>query len=175
MIWELCLKIQGKAQSGQGHSMKPKILVSACLIGQPVRYDGKDKNKVSEISELKEKYDIIPICPEVMGGLPIPRPQSEIKGDKVINILGKDVTENFKKGAEKALELAKENKVLFALLKQSSPSCGTKTIYNGNFEKVKIEGMGVTAKLLSENGITVYCEEDIKDILNGNTINLKKY
>ena len=144
--------------------MKPKILVSACLIGEPVRYDGKDKNTISELLKLKEKYDIIPICPEVMGGLSIPRPPSEIKGDKVINILGKDVTENFKIGAEKALMLAKENKILFALLKQSSPSCGTKTIYNGNFEKVKISGMGVTAKLLFENGITVYSEEDIENL-----------
>ena len=145
--------------------MKPKILVSACLIGEPVRYDGKDKNTLKELNALKEKYDIIPICPEVMGGLPIPRPPSEIRGDKVINTLGKDVTENFKKGAEKALQLAKENKVLFALLKQSSPSCGTKTIYNGNFENVKISGMGVTAKLLFGNGITVYSEEDIEKIL----------
>lgn len=144
--------------------MKPKILVSACLIGEPVRYDGKDKNTISELLKLKEKYDIIPICPEVMGGLLVPRPKSEIKDDKVINILGKDVTENFKKGAEKALMLAKENKVLFALLKQSSPSCGTKTIYNGNFENVKISGMGVTAKLLFENGITVYSEEDIENL-----------
>ena len=99
-----------------------------------------------------------------MGGLPIPRPKSEINGDKVINIIGKDVTQNFKEGAEKALQLAKENKVLFALLKQSSPSCGTKTIYNGNFENVKVSGMGVTAKLLFENGITVYSEEDIENL-----------
>ena len=144
--------------------MKPKILVSACLTGEPVRYDGKDKNTISELLKLKEKYDIIPICPEVMGGLPIPRPKSEINGDKVINIIGKDVTQNFKEGAEKALQLAKENKVLFALLKQSSPSCGTKTIYNGNFENVKVSGMGVTAKLLFENGITVYSEEDIENL-----------
>ncbi len=146
--------------------MKEKILVSACLIGEPVRYDGKDKNTLKELEVLKEKYDIIPVCPEVMGGLLVPRPQSEIKGDKVINILGKDVTENFKKGADVALRLAKENKVLFALLKQSSPSCGTKTVYNGNFEKVKVAGMGVTAKLLLENGITVYSEDDISKILH---------
>ncbi len=148
--------------------MKPKILVSACLIGEAVRYDGKNKNTLKDLQQLKEKYDIVPVCPEVMGGLPVPRPQSEIKGDKVINIIGKDVTKNFEKGAREALRLARENKVLFALLKQSSPSCGTKTIYNGNFEKVKIEGMGITARLLFEEGITVYSEENMKEILNCN-------
>ncbi len=144
--------------------MKPKILISACLAGKAVRYDGKDKNTLEDLERLKEKYELVLVCPEVMGGLPVPRPQSEIKGDKVINIEGRDVTSEFNKGAEEALRLARENDVCFALLKQSSPSCGTKTIYNGNFEKVKIEGMGITARLLTKNGITVYSENDIKEI-----------
>lgn len=140
---------------------KRKILLSACLAGENVRFDGKIKNVLPNINELCKKYDVILVCPEVMGGLPIPRPQSEIKDGKVINIKGKDVTDNFIKGAEETLRLAKEYKVEFAILKQSSPSCGSKTVYNGNFEKIKIPGMGITAQLLSKNGIKVLSEEDI--------------
>ncbi len=148
----------------QNKIMKKKILLSACMAGEPVRYDGKVKNTLPQLEQLKEKYDIILVCPEVLGGLPVPRPQSEIKNGRVINIAGKDVTENFIQGAEEALRIAKENNVSFAILKQSSPSCGSKTIYNGNFEKIKVDGMGVTARLLSENGIKVYSENDISDI-----------
>ena len=140
---------------------KRKILLSACLAGENVRFDGKIKNVLPNINELYEKYDVILVCPEVMGGLPVPRPQSEIKVGRVMNIEGKDVTENFRKGAEETLRLAKEHKVEFAILKQSSPSCGSKTIYIGNFEKIKIKGMGITAQLLSKNGIKVLSEDDV--------------
>lgn len=140
---------------------KEKILVSACLLGQYVRYDGKIKEVTPQIKELCDRYEVIPICPERDGGLPIPRPQNEIVGGKVMNILGKDVTKEFVKGAELALETAKKNNVKKAVLKQSSPSCGTKFVYNGKFEGVKINGMGITAKMLSENGIEVLGEDDL--------------
>lgn len=141
---------------------KEKILVSACLLGKYVRYDGKIKEVSDKIKNLCEKYDVIPVCPEVDGGLPTPRPQNEILGDKVMNILGKDVTAEFNKGAEIALKKALENNVKFALLKQSSPSCGSKKIYNGKFEGIKIDGMGITARLLRKNGIEVLGEDDLQ-------------
>lgn len=141
--------------------IKEKILVSACLLGHHVRYDGKIKEVSEKIKKLFEEYEVIPICPEMDGGLPMPRPQNEIVGDIVMNIEGKDVTENFVKGAKKALEIARLNNVKKAVLKQSSPSCGTKTVYNGKFEGVKIKGMGITAKYLSQNGITVLGEDDL--------------
>lgn len=140
---------------------KEKILVSACLLGEYVRYDGKIKEVSDKIKELQEKYDVIPICPEVDGGLPTPRPQNEVLGDKVMNILGEDVTKEFVKGAEIALEKAMKYNVKKAVLKQSSPSCGTKKIYNGKFEGIKIDGMGITARLLTKNGIEVLGEDDL--------------
>ncbi len=140
---------------------KEKILVSACLLGEYVRYDGKIKEVSDKIKELQEKYDVIPICPEVDGGLPTPRPQNEVSGDNVMNILGEDVTKEFVKGAEIALEKALKYNVKKAVLKQSSPSCGTKKIYNGKFEDIKIDGMGITARLLAKNGIEVLGEDDL--------------
>lgn len=140
---------------------KEKILVSACLLGEYVRYDGKIKEVSDKIKELQEKYDVIPICPEVDGGLPTPRPQNEVLGDKVMNILGEDVTKEFVNGAEIALEKAMKYNVKKAVLKQSSPSCGTKKIYNGKFEGIKIDGMGITARLLTKNGIEVLGEDDL--------------
>lgn len=140
---------------------KEKILVSACLLGEYVRYDGKIKEVSDKIKELQEKYDVIPICPEVDGGLPTPRPQNEVSGDKVMNVLGEDVTKEFVKGAEIALEKALKYNVKKAVLKQSSPSCGTKKIYNGKFEGIKIDGMGITARLLAKNGIEVFGEDDL--------------
>lgn len=140
---------------------KEKILVSACLLGHCVRYDGKVKEIDSKIKKLCEEYDVIPICPEVDGGLPIPRPKNEIVGDKVLNINNENVTDYFVSGAKKALEIAIQNNVKKAVLKQNSPSCGTKTVYNGKFEGVKIKGMGITAKYLSQNGIKVLGEDDL--------------
>ena len=104
--------------------------------------------------------EIIPICPEIYGGLPTPRPASEIKGDKVFNINNEDVTENFKKGAEETLKLAKRLGVKKALLKSKSPSCGYKKIYDGTFTNQLIDGNGITTRLLLENGFEVLTEKD---------------
>lgn len=140
----------------------PKILVSSCLYGKCTKYDGTN-NLLKHPLFLKWKNmgELVCVCPEELGGLPTPRPCSEICGAKVMNSEGKDVTENFNKGAEKTLEIAKENNVIFAILKQGSPSCGCKKIYDGTFSDNKISGMGVTARLLTDNGIVVFDEDDM--------------
>ncbi len=140
----------------------PKILVSACLYGKCTKYDGTNNIlKHPLFMKWKNMGELIPVCPEVLGGLPTPRPCSEIKDNKVINTAGIDVTEEFNKGAEETLKIARENGVTFAILKQGSPSCGCKKIYDGSFSGTKISGMGVTARLLTDNGIVVFDEDDI--------------
>ena len=143
---------------------KPCIVVSACLMGMCVRYDGIVKNTLSCLDKLSEKYRLVPVCPEMLGGLGIPRLQSEIKGGRVINIEGKDVTEQFKKGAEEAYKIFKENNAEFALLKESSPSCGVNTVYDGTFTGRKINGYGITAGYFKEKGIKVISEKNIDEL-----------
>lgn len=133
--------------------------ISACLCGVCCRYDAKTKC-AEEIRRIYDEGRAILICPEVMGGMDTPRKPSEIVGDKVLNCDGEDNTAYFRKGAEKALELCRKYKVRKAILKQNSPSCGSKHIYDGTFSGVLKEGMGVTAKLLSDNGIEVSGEKD---------------
>jgi len=140
----------------------PKILVSACLYGECTKYDGTcNLLKHPLFLKWKNMGELIPVCPEVMGGLPTPRPCSEIKDGKVVNTEGQDVTDNFNKGAQEALKIARENGITFAILKQGSPSCGCKKIYDGTFSGKKISGMGVTARLLTDNGIVVFDEDDM--------------
>ena len=134
--------------------MKEKILVSACLLGINCKYDGGN-NASKEIDEFLKDYEIIPICPEIMGGLPTPRKASEIKNNKVINIEGQDVTKEFEKGAQESLFLAKKYNVKKALLKAKSPSCGNGKIYDGTFTKTIIDGDGKTTQLLKENRIEI--------------------
>lgn len=134
--------------------MKEKILVSACLLGTNCKYSGGN-NYSEEVMEYLKDYEIIPICPEQLGGLPTPRPASEIIGDKVINNEGTDVTSNYQKGAEEALKIAKLLGIKKALLKAKSPSCGNGKIYNGTFSGTLIDGDGITTKLLKENNIEV--------------------
>ena len=141
-----------------------KILISACLIGDNCKYDGGN-NLNPHIESLLEKYELIPFCPEVEGGLPIPRTASEQRGDYVVMQDEKDVTRNFELGARKALMLCLYLKIKIAVLKERSPSCGTHQIYDGSFTGKKIDGMGVTARLLKENGIKVYSEDEIEQLL----------
>ena len=145
--------------------MKTKILVSACLLGYKCRYDGKS-NKNDDVIALGEEYELISICPECFGGLPIPREPAEIKDGRVVNILGEDVTEQFKSGAEQSLYIAKECNAPCALLKENSPSCGCGKIYDGSFTKTKIDGNGVTAQLLVDNEIQVFTEAEIRRLKN---------
>ena len=138
------------------------ILVSACLLGEPCRYDGKSK-PCDRVIALKGTYNLIPICPEVMGGLPTPRTPSEICGERVLMKDGRDVTENYNRGAQKALEIARENACTVAILKEKSPSCGSGLIHNGLFDGGLVEGDGITTQLLKQNGIRVLGESEITE------------
>ena len=141
-----------------------KILISACLVGDKCKYDGHT-NYTPLIKDLLEKYELVPFCPETEGGLPTPRKPSERKGDKVVNNAGKDVTRNFQLGAEKALNICKYLNIKIAILKENSPSCGVNQIYDGNFKNKLIKGEGVTTELLRKNGIAVYNENQIEELL----------
>ena len=141
-----------------------KILISACLIGDKVRYDGKS-NYNPKIQNLLEKYELVPFCPEVEGGLSIPRIPCERYNGKVINKDGKNVTKYFEKGADLALNICQYLGIRIAILKENSPSCGTKKVYNGKFEGKLISGEGVTAELLKRKGIKVISEEEIDSLL----------
>ena len=142
-----------------------KILISACLVGDKTRYDGKG-NYHPLVKELLEKYELVPFCSEVEGGLSIPRVPSEIKGDRVVNKSGKDVTRNYMAGAEKALNICKYLDIKIAILKDGSPACGVHQIHDGNFSGRKIKGMGITASLLAKNGIKVISEDEIQTLLD---------
>lgn len=141
-----------------------KILVSACLLGTPCRYDGKSV-PCDRVINLKERFELIPFCPEVAGGLKTPRTAAERQGDSVVTSSGCDVTKEYKSGAEQALQIAKENGCTVAILKEKSPSCGKGKIYDGTFRKVLADGNGVTAQLLLEHGITVVGESEVEMLL----------
>jgi len=136
-----------------------EYIVSACLCGEKARYDGK-ANTNEKIKQLVEEGKALPLCPEIEGGLPVPRHPCEIKNNKVINNIGVDKTADFLKGAEKTLQLCKKYKIKKAILKEKSPSCGTRFIYDGTFTGTLIPGQGITAKLLRENGIRVVSDEE---------------
>ena len=141
-----------------------KILISACLVGDNVKYNG-DNNLTPKLDALLEKYELIPFCPEVEGGLSIPRSPAERVGDKVINRDNEDVTDAYRRGAELAFNICLFLKIKKVILKEKSPSCGSKIIYDGSFSHKEISGMGVTAEYLKEKGIEVYSEEDIDSLL----------
>ena len=135
-------------------------LCSACLMGICCRYDGKSKPNKKIITLLKEET-LIPVCPEQLGGLPIPRAPSEIKGGKVYSKDGIDVTDSFKKGAHETLKVAKLFNIKNAIFKQKSPSCGCGKIYDGTFSGKVINGDGITTLMMKQNGISVISEDDI--------------
>lgn len=137
------------------------VLCSACLLGIKCRYDGKIKpNK--KVIKLTKKAILIPVCPEILGGLSTPREPAEKRGEKVVTKTGKDVTKNFKEGAKQVLKIAKLLGIREAILKQKSPSCGCGKIYDGTFSGKIIKGDGVTTTLLKRNKIKVISEEDLK-------------
>ena len=140
-----------------------KIIVSSCLLGLNCRYCGGGALN-AEVLKLNEEHQLIPLCPEQLGGLPVPRLPNEILNGQVINKDGTNETCAFNRGAQEVLSLAKRMGCTCAILKERSPSCGSRTIYDGTFSGTKISGMGVTAKLLHENGIKVVSEENIEDL-----------
>ena len=140
------------------------VLISACLYGEKCRYDGGD-NLVLQLDKIKKFCNLFPVCPEVLGGLETPRNPSEIIGENVVSNVGKDVTNEYKKGAEIALETALRNSCKIALMKAKSPSCGSGKIYDGTFSRKLTDGDGITVKLLKEHGIKVFDETQIKELL----------
>lgn len=151
-----------------------KILISACLLGREVRYNGSSLALSSQILDRWLSEDrIFPSCPEVDGGMLIPRAPAEITEGEgsdvlagrscVVDINGLDVTEYFVRGAERALNLCREHNIKVAVLADGSPSCGSSLIYNGRFEAVKKAGAGVTAALLRQQGIQVFTQHSIKE------------
>ncbi len=151
-----------------------RILISACLLGEKVRYDGQQLEFHSEILEQwKREGRLVPVCPEVEGGLPTPRPPAEIiSGDGedvlkgkawLVNIRGIEVTENYLRGADRALKLALQHHIRMAVLKARSPSCGIGQIYNGTFSGNLKPGDGVTVALLKRHGIRVFHEGQLEE------------
>ena len=140
--------------------MKEKILVSACLLGVDCKYSGGNNYNEKVLKYLKD-YEVIPVCPEIMGGLSTPRPPSERIHNKVISNQNIDVTNEYTKGANETLKLAKLFNIKKALLKAKSPSCGKGTIYDGTFTGTLVEGNGVTVELLEKHDIKVITEQDL--------------
>lgn len=149
-----------------------KVLVSACLLGEPVRWDGRGAALRSDaLARWEREGRIVPFCPETAGGLPIPRPPAEIVGGSGADVLagraavrtreGEEVTAPFLLGAEAALRRARLEGIRVAVLKERSPSCGSHRIYDGSFSGMRVGGEGVTAALLRQAGVRVFSEEQI--------------
>ena len=145
--------------------MKEKVLVSACLLGVGCRYDGLSRPN-AEVISLFDRYELVPFCPEVYGGLPTPRTPSEIVGGRVVMADGKDVTLEFTKGSEEALRLCKLLGIKKACLKAKSPSCGVGLIYDGTFSGRLVEGYGITARALAEASVLVVSEDGLAELEN---------
>ena len=139
-----------------------KYLISACLCGEKCRYDGGSFDYPA-LRKLAEDGVALPYCPEHEGGLPIPRKPCEIVGDKVLAADGTDCTIEYTRGAEGALWLCQQHGITAAILKESSPSCGSTRIYDGTHTGTKIPGMGLAARLLSEYGIALYSEKALPE------------
>ena len=153
-----------------------KLLVSACLLGDPVRYDGRSKLLRDEgLERLMAQGRVVRYCPEVAGGLPVPRPAAEIQGGdgdaviagvaRVLTGEGEDVSDCFIDGAEQTLELCRQQQVSAAVLSEGSPSCGSGHIYDGSFTRSTIPGSGVTSALLAQNGVKVFNQHQLEEAL----------
>lgn len=146
--------------------------ISACLAGVFCRYDGRS-NEISELRQLVAEHQAIVVCPEVLGGLPTPRTPAEIIGGdgfavwegraKVVDQKGRDVTEAFKNGARQALEKLQAANVTTLILKEKSPSCGSRLVYDGTFSGVKVTGVGVATAYFLNHGLRVYSEENWRE------------
>ena len=139
-----------------------KILVSHCLLGEPCRYDGASRLDRQVLELHKAGHTLIPVCPEVLGGLDTPRAPAELQPDgRVVNEEGEDVTAAYQAGAQAVLRIAKEQGCTLAVLKARSPSCGCGEVYDGTFTRTLKGGWGVAARLLMEAGVTVMDEENL--------------
>lgn len=143
---------------------RPAILISACLMGVHCRYDGGGKT-LPELDELMRLAQLVPVCPEIMGGLPTPRTPAERVGDRVLMRDGTDVTDAFCRGAQEACHLAKLYGAQLAVLKERSPSCGSDMVYDGSFSGKIVPGWGVAGEKLRENGLEVYGESRVGELI----------
>ena len=133
------------------------LLISACLMGVNCKYNGGNNALPEDVLRmLRLRYHLIPVCPEVAGGLPTPRVPSERRGDAVINRDGQDVTAQFRRGAELAVRLAARFDAHMALLKSNSPSCGSGYVYDGSFSGRLVPGDGITAEYLKNKNLTIF-------------------
>nr|BFD45088.1 DUF523 domain-containing protein [Pseudomonas sp. FFPRI_1] len=148
--------------------MMHKILVSRCLLGHRVRYDGGASGPFAQLASWQQEGRVVALCPEVAGGLPTPRAAAEIPGGQGVDVLegkapvltrdGEDVSGEFLCGARQALELVEKHGIRIAVLKANSPSCGNLLTYDGTFSGVRVQGEGVTAALLRRHGVRVFSE-----------------
>ena len=153
--------------------MSHKVLVSRCLLGHRVRYDGGASGPYAQLAQWQDEGRVIALCPEVAGGLPTPRAAAEIPGGQGVEVLagkasvitteGEDVTEAFVSGAQQALALVERHGIRIAILKANSPSCGNRLTYDGSFSGTKVEGQGVTAALLARAGVQVFSELELEE------------
>ncbi len=139
-----------------------RILVSACLLGVRCRYDGESK-ACPAVLDLAKEHELVPVCPEQLGGLPTPRTPAEIQGERVVTRDGRDVTKEYQKGAEEAARLYQLLRCDCAILKARSPSCGCGQVYDGAFSGTLTPGDGVTAQALKRLGVRVMTEETLND------------
>jgi uncharacterized protein YbbK (DUF523 family) len=139
---------------------RPALLVSACLLGTCCNHEGRHSRR-AQVEALHSQFRLVPICPEVAGGLPTPRAAAEIVGDRVVNDAGDDVTAEYERGARAAVELARAVGATRAVLKARSPSCGAHAVYDGTFTRTLRHGEGITAAALRAAGIEVVSEEDV--------------
>ena len=145
-----------------------KIMVSACLLGENCKYSGGNNKNEAVLCFVEDPgIEVIPVCPEVMGGLPTPRAPAEIRDGVVVTRDGRTVDAQFRAGAEKCLEIARRERPDLIILQSRSPSCGVKQIYDGTFTGTLIDGMGVTARLLRENGFRLVDAEEIDRLSPG--------
>lgn len=157
-------KLSSACLNGKVILGKEKLAVSACLLGIPCRYDGQSK-PCDKIALLEDFFEFLPVCPECEGGLPTPREPAEIKGDRVVSRSGKDVTSNYKKGAEYATALSYAHRCKYALLKKNSPSCSSNKIYDGTFTGNLIFGKGICAREMEKANIKVFDEDSIDKLV----------
>ena len=153
--------------------MSSKVLISRCLLGHRVRYDAGASGPYDQLAKWQDEGRVIALCPEVAGGLPIPRAAAEIPGGQGLDVLngsaqvitteGENVTVAFVSGANQALALVKQHNIRIAVLKANSPSCGNRLTYDGTFSGTKVEGQGVTAALLSAAGVQVFSELELTE------------
>lgn len=141
-----------------------KILISSCLLGEKVRYNGEAKPCPDpRLARWQKEGRLIPVCPEIEGGLSVPRPPAQRRGEHVVAENGGDVTDAFRHGAEAALKLARQHGISLAILKQNSPSCGSRFIHDGSFQGVLIPGQGVATELLRKFGFAVFGEDQLDE------------